>query len=153
MAYKAWLKSVLAVKPGERHPDLGKYRKQLAGCASGLDECPLCLYPLEEYEHDPCMKNLPGVKNACCGHGEQVAYATLESNFCLRGKALKTYLMKVERLPVVSKWWRWRRNEEERLDEEAEEAFLAAMASGAGNKKAHLAADAVRIKARRSKKR
>ena len=32
--------------------------------------CPHCKQDKVEGEHDPCIANLPGVKFACCGHGE-----------------------------------------------------------------------------------
>ena len=43
----AWLKSVLAVKPGGKHPDLAKSRKQNFGIAFGLPNCPRCGVKLE----------------------------------------------------------------------------------------------------------
>jgi hypothetical protein len=92
MDRKSWLKSALAVKPGGKHPDLGKYRKQDFGIAVGIPKCPLCGAKLGKgrgWVQDPCIRNLPGVVNACCGHGFMPPYATLKNGFCLTGKALK----------------------------------------------------------------
>ena len=36
--------------------------------------------------HDPCIANLPGVINACCGHGNpDEAYVMFEDGRCMRG--------------------------------------------------------------------
>ncbi len=35
--------------------------------------------------HDPCIKNLPGVQFACCGHGKGQAYVFLKSGHVIRG--------------------------------------------------------------------
>lgn len=36
--------------------------------------------------HDPCLGTLPGVVNACCGHGdESVSYVAFASGIILRG--------------------------------------------------------------------
>jgi len=32
--------------------------------------CGKCGKSFGEDDHDPCLANLPGVANACCGHGE-----------------------------------------------------------------------------------
>ncbi len=32
-------------------------------------DCGRCEKPFTEAGHDPCIANLPGVRNACCGHG------------------------------------------------------------------------------------
>ena len=34
-------------------------------------KCPRCNLPPTEDGHDACIANLPGVKNACCGHGRK----------------------------------------------------------------------------------
>ena len=42
-------------------------------CTSSIKDkrsCPKCLKFPTENGHDPCIRNLPGVKHACCGHGE-----------------------------------------------------------------------------------
>lgn len=36
--------------------------------------------------HDPCLSNLPGVTNACCGHGnKKESYVQFENGVVLRG--------------------------------------------------------------------
>jgi hypothetical protein len=105
-----WLRSVLAVKPGGRHPDLGDYVEQEWGVANiqplpgreGL-RCDRCGQYATRKGHDPCLADLPHVVSACCGHGHRFAYATLSNGFCLVGKALKIYLQKVGRLKQFQK--------------------------------------------------
>jgi len=41
-------------------------------------------YPTEE-GHDQCIANLPGVKNACCGHGVHEGYIQFEDGRIIRG--------------------------------------------------------------------
>jgi len=36
--------------------------------------------------HDSCIANLPGVKNACCGHGVEDGYIQFENGLVLRGR-------------------------------------------------------------------
>jgi len=36
----------------------------------GILPCKQCGKHPAEDEHDPCIANLPGVRNACCGHGD-----------------------------------------------------------------------------------
>lgn len=37
--------------------------------------------------HDPCISDLPGVMNACCGHGRpQEAYVQFSNWKCIRGQ-------------------------------------------------------------------
>ena len=44
------------------------------------------LFPMGENDVDPCLGRLPGVKNACCGHGIQSqSYITFTSGVLLRG--------------------------------------------------------------------
>lgn len=35
--------------------------------------------------HDPCIANLPGVENACCGHGVERGYVAFEDGTVIRG--------------------------------------------------------------------
>ncbi len=35
--------------------------------------------------HDYCLRNLPGVRFACCGHGEQDGYILFENGVTIRG--------------------------------------------------------------------
>ncbi len=89
---KRWLQSILTVKPGS-NPDLGWYVRQQWGLSSGArPRCPRCGLHATRKGHDPCLADLPYVINACCGHGEHFAYATLRNGFCFVGKSLKIYL-------------------------------------------------------------
>ena len=36
--------------------------------------------------HDGCLGTLPGVMNACCGHGHQEAYVQFENGVIIRGR-------------------------------------------------------------------
>ena len=47
-------------------------------------ECPKCgIKPTNG--HDPCIKNLPGVRDACCGHGVGDGYIIFEDGRSIRG--------------------------------------------------------------------
>jgi hypothetical protein len=51
-----------------------------------LRACSRCkLYPTPE-GHDPCIANLKGVTNACCGHGIEDGYVQLENGLVIRGQ-------------------------------------------------------------------
>src|SRR5262245_22137717 len=103
--YDRWLASALATPKGGRHKDLGRYVSQDEGRAGWITErCERCGRPPTRKEHDPCLANLPGVVNACCGHGLTFAYATLSNGFCLTGHALMVYLTKVGRLKHFQKY-------------------------------------------------
>ena len=59
-----------------------------AGSAVSGDErdCGYCERETTPEGHDPCLGTLPGVVNACCGHGEDAeAYVMLESGHTIRG--------------------------------------------------------------------
>ncbi len=47
--------------------------------------CKVCKKPSTKDEHDPCIPNLPGVKNACCGHGDLEGYVMFDSGKVIRG--------------------------------------------------------------------
>ena len=48
--------------------------------------CGVCGEWPTDKEHDACIPNLPGVMNACCGHGnEEEAYVQFTSIFRLGG--------------------------------------------------------------------
>ncbi len=49
--------------------------------------CRKCLEPnLPGEDHDPCLGLLPGVLNACCGHGERKnSYIQFENGVTVRG--------------------------------------------------------------------
>lgn len=48
--------------------------------------CPKCKDFESEEGHDPCIKNLPGVSYACCGHGVDEPYVMLNDRRTYRGK-------------------------------------------------------------------
>lgn len=48
--------------------------------------CKKCGQPPTKEEHDFCIKNLPGVINACCGHGVEDGYIQFENGIIIRGK-------------------------------------------------------------------
>jgi hypothetical protein len=71
-----WLASALATPKDGTHKDLGKYTGQPEGRAGYIgDECERCGLPPTRKGHDPCLDDLPGVVNACCG---------ARSDVCLR---------------------------------------------------------------------
>lgn len=47
--------------------------------------CPKCGEFRTEDGHDPCIKNLPGVKFACCGHGKKDGYIYFENGIVVNG--------------------------------------------------------------------
>lgn len=53
--------------------------------------CKLCGLPPTEDGHDPCIANLDGVMNACCGHGDlYYCYVQKEDRSCVReGEAME----------------------------------------------------------------
>lgn len=44
-----------------------------------MDTCSYCQRPRTKAGHDPCIKNLPGVSFACCGHGGRDAFTQSSS--------------------------------------------------------------------------
>ncbi|MBM7580029.1 hypothetical protein [Jeotgalibacillus terrae] len=49
--------------------------------------CGYCNKPNRPDEHDACLGELPGVINACCGHGQSdEAYVMFENGEAARGK-------------------------------------------------------------------
>jgi len=48
--------------------------------------CPKCKMKPTEDNHDPCIKNLPGVRFACCGHGVDDGYIWFENGVMITGK-------------------------------------------------------------------
>lgn len=55
---------------------------------SGEDrECGFWQKPADKNGHDSCLGVLPGVMNACCGHGNiSEAYVQFNEDNCIRGK-------------------------------------------------------------------
>lgn len=50
-------------------------------------DCKYCGQSTTPEGHDGCLGILPGVKNACCGHGQlESAYVQFEDNRVLRGR-------------------------------------------------------------------
>jgi hypothetical protein len=47
--------------------------------------CDQCGWKRTAEGHDPCISNLPGVLNACCGHGIEAGYVQFENGVTLRG--------------------------------------------------------------------
>jgi hypothetical protein len=58
------------------------YRRWLDGTLP-CENCGLCR---TSEKHDPCIANLPGVLNACCGHGYRDGYVHFENGMVLRGR-------------------------------------------------------------------
>lgn len=51
-----------------------------------IKPCPKCgMLPTKE-GHDDCIKNLPGIIYACCGHGIEEGYLYFENGIVIRGK-------------------------------------------------------------------
>lgn len=51
--------------------------------------CGHCKQDTPANGHDPCIANLPGVVNACCGHGDETeAYVMFTNGVTLRGFSL-----------------------------------------------------------------
>lgn len=49
-----------------------------------MSKCSVCKKYTTKDGHDPCIPNLPGVKNACCGHGEpDRGYIQFENGLCI----------------------------------------------------------------------
>jgi hypothetical protein len=46
--------------------------------------CPLCRKKRTKAGHDPCIADLPGVMNACCGHGVRAGYIMFENGITVR---------------------------------------------------------------------
>ena len=59
--------------------------------------CKRCKKPPTKEGHDACLGTLPGVKYACCGHGEQPGYIMFTNGVVIRGD------FKVERHKEVKK--------------------------------------------------
>jgi ribosomal protein S18 len=50
--------------------------------------CPHCKLARDETGCDPCIGRLPGVKNACCGHGKKGGYIAFENGIVVRFDSL-----------------------------------------------------------------
>ena len=49
-------------------------------------KCPRCGNGPTPEGHDHCLKTLPGIRNACCGHGVEVGYIQFENGVTIRGR-------------------------------------------------------------------
>ena len=47
--------------------------------------CKRCNHLPNKRGHDWCLRGLPGVRFACCGHGEQDGYIMFENGVTIRG--------------------------------------------------------------------
>ena len=47
--------------------------------------------------HDGCLGTLKGIRNACCGHGEDEAYLQFADMQCIRGAATLKIIDRVKR--------------------------------------------------------
>jgi hypothetical protein len=57
-------------------------------------DCKKCGRPDTPEGHDPCLGKLPGVMNACCGHGyDSVAYVQLVNGSHISGLGVKEFLI------------------------------------------------------------
>lgn len=52
----------------------------------GNRPCGHCGEFATEKGHDACIADLPGVMNACCGHGHDKAYAQFENGKIIQGR-------------------------------------------------------------------
>jgi len=55
-------------------------------------KCPKCNQLPTGEGHDACIANLPGVLNACCGHGVEDGYIQFTDNTVIRFKFLASLL-------------------------------------------------------------
>lgn len=52
-------------------------------------KCARCGKSQTKEKHDACLGHLPGVINACCGHGKDCGYVQFENDVTLRGNFIK----------------------------------------------------------------
>lgn len=58
--------------------------------------CGYCGKPNTREGHDACLGTLPGVRNACCGHGqEDIAYIQLTNGVHIQGKEAIEVMRKI----------------------------------------------------------
>lgn len=71
--------------------------------------CGYCNLPNRVDEHDACLGELPGVMNACCGHGaEREAYIQFNSGEIVRGSHALTI---ADAMKTGCKLWNERPND------------------------------------------
>jgi hypothetical protein len=82
--------------------DYGDWRfvdsDELAVYESRQRRCPKCRKFRTANGHDPCIANLPGVRNACCGHGMERGYVQFENGTVLRFNNLTVDAKRRERV-------------------------------------------------------
>jgi len=55
--------------------------------------CRYCKTPNTKEGHDPCLGTLPGIMNACCGHGNiNQMYVQFLDSHCISGQDAKTII-------------------------------------------------------------
>ena len=60
--------------------------------------CGFCNRHVTLEGHDSCLGTLPGIRNACCGHGElQRAYVQFDDGVCIRGLAATMFIKEIKR--------------------------------------------------------
>ena len=66
---------------------------------SGERECGVCGLESTPEGHDGCIGTLPGVMNACCGHGGtyEGAYVQFNPNVTIRGQEAIDYIKEVKK--------------------------------------------------------
>lgn len=47
--------------------------------------CTRCGHLPTKKGHDWCIRNMPGVRHACCGHGEQDGYIMFKNGVTIKG--------------------------------------------------------------------
>lgn len=79
----------------EDPPDDSRYTDELRYVDTGelcwevpIRPCPKCGEAPSEDNHDPCIRNLPGVAFACCGHGVEQGYIKFEDGRVFRFEKL-----------------------------------------------------------------
>jgi hypothetical protein len=64
--------------------------------ANGKRACGHCHKPPTADDHDACLGTLPGVMNACCGHGvSEDAYVQMNDRSTLRGEPAKEFIRRL----------------------------------------------------------
>ena len=62
-------------------------------------DCPKCgLNPKDFNGHDPCIADLPGVRNACCGHGVEPGFIQFDNGMFIEGS------FKIFNSPAGKEW-------------------------------------------------
>ena len=70
-----------------------------------LRPCGFCKMMNTPEGHDGCLGELPGVMNACCGHGElNAAYIQFEGGRIIRGSLARWSVVGLKALNVCLRW-------------------------------------------------